>query len=105
MKISKMSGVIALIDVARCPYCRIVYIEDPFDWIQETQMKSEDTIMAFFYGTKDDEQKLYDNLSSFIKSLVQAKPSTAKGKFIKKLSITSTMGIGITINVEELGAA
>jgi large subunit ribosomal protein L1 len=52
-----------------------------------------------------DEQKLYDNLSAFVKSLIQAKPSTAKGKFIKKLSITSTMGIGITINVEELGVA
>lgn len=51
-----------------------------------------------------DEQKLYDNLASFVKSLAQAKPSTAKGKFLKKLSITSTMGIGIAVNLEELGA-
>ncbi|HTM06318.1 MAG TPA: 50S ribosomal protein L1 [Patescibacteria group bacterium] len=52
-----------------------------------------------------DEHKLYDNLTMFIKSLIQAKPSTAKGKFIKKLSITSTMGIGIVVNFEELGVA
>jgi large subunit ribosomal protein L1 len=50
-----------------------------------------------------DVQSLYDNLVAFVRSLVQAKPATAKGKFLKKLSVTSTMGIGITVNVEELG--
>lgn len=50
------------------------------------------------------EQNLYDNLVAFVKSLVQAKPSTAKGKFLKKLSITSTMGIGIAVSLDEIGA-
>jgi large subunit ribosomal protein L1 len=49
-----------------------------------------------------DVQQLYDNLVAFVKTLSQARPSTAKGKFLKKMSITSTMGIGIRIQPEEL---
>lgn len=46
--------------------------------------------------------KLYDNLAAFIKALSQAKPSAAKGKFLKRMSVTSTMGIGIRVYPEEL---
>ena len=47
-------------------------------------------------------QQLHDNLVSFVKALVAAKPAAAKGKYLKKMVISSTMGIGIAINPEEL---
>lgn len=45
--------------------------------------------------------QLQDNFSAFIKSLAQAKPGGAKGKFLKKVSLTSTMGVGIRVNAED----
>lgn len=46
--------------------------------------------------------KLLDNVSAFVKALAQAKPSTAKGKFIKKITVSSTMGPGIQIDADQL---
>ena len=42
------------------------------------------------------------NLEAFIKALVMAKPSAAKGKYLRKLSVSSTMGVGIQMNPDEL---
>ncbi len=47
-------------------------------------------------------EKLLDNLRSLMKSVVASKPSSAKGKFIKKITISSSMGIGISINPDEI---
>lgn len=49
-----------------------------------------------------DAQKLQDNVRAFVKALMSAKPSTSKGKFIKKITISSTMGIGSSVHVDEL---
>lgn len=49
-----------------------------------------------------DVQKLRDNLDALIKAVVASKPTTAKGKYLKKVSLSSTMGIGISINSDEL---
>lgn len=49
-----------------------------------------------------DANKLRENLETFVKALVAAKPAAAKGNFVKKLTISSTMGIGLSIAVEEL---
>ena len=43
--------------------------------------------------------KLIESIKSFIESIQKAKPSGAKGTFIKKISISSTMGVGININI------
>ena len=43
--------------------------------------------------------KLIENVNSFIESIQKAKPSGAKGTFIKKISISSTMGVGISVNI------
>lgn len=48
------------------------------------------------------EQALQDNISTFVKSLLAAKPSSSKGKFIKKMVLSSTMGPGVRIHIDEL---
>jgi large subunit ribosomal protein L1 len=49
-----------------------------------------------------DVEKLYQNLIAFLKALAVAKPAGSKGKFIQKATISSTMGVGIPINPEEI---
>ena len=47
-----------------------------------------------------DEAKLVENVRAFVDSVAKAKPSGAKGTYMKKIAISSTMGPGVTINVE-----
>ena len=44
-------------------------------------------------------EKITENINSFIDAVQKARPSGAKGTFIKKISISSTMGAGININI------
>ena len=46
--------------------------------------------------------QLAENLSSFLKTLAASKPATSKGTFLKKVTIASTMGVGIPLAVGEL---
>lgn len=50
-----------------------------------------------------DTQKLINNAKAVVDSVLKAKPSTSKGRYLKKISISSTMGPGITIDVASLG--
>jgi large subunit ribosomal protein L1 len=43
-------------------------------------------------------QKLIDNATTVISSVVRAKPSAAKGKYIKGITLSSTMGPGIALD-------
>jgi len=43
-------------------------------------------------------QKLIDNATTVIASVVRAKPSAAKGKYIKGITLSSTMGPGIALD-------
>jgi len=43
--------------------------------------------------------KLIENVNSFVDAIQRARPSGAKGTFIKKVSISSTMGVGINVNI------
>ena len=45
-----------------------------------------------------DPQKLVDNAITVITSVVKAKPSAAKGKYIKGVTLSSTMGPGIQLD-------
>ena len=44
-------------------------------------------------------EKITENINSFIDAVQKARPSGAKGTFIKKISISSTMGACININM------
>ena len=50
-----------------------------------------------------DTNKLLDNAKAVIESIEKAKPSASKGKYLKKISISSTMGPGIPIDITSLG--
>ena len=44
-------------------------------------------------------EKITENVKSFIEAVQRARPSGAKGTFIKKVSLSSTMGAGLIINI------
>lgn len=44
-----------------------------------------------------DAAKLQENVLSLMDALMKAKPSTAKGTYLKKISLSSTMGPGVTV--------
>src|SRR5467141_1922785 len=51
-----------------------------------------------------DGAKLAENAHAVIEAVVKAKPAAAKGKYVKKITMTSTMGPGITIDLTEVEA-
>jgi large subunit ribosomal protein L1 len=46
-----------------------------------------------------DEKKLAENLRAFVEAVNKAKPSGAKGTFLKKVSVSSTMGPGVSVDL------
>jgi large subunit ribosomal protein L1 len=48
------------------------------------------------------EEALIENIKTFVDALVKAKPATAKGQYIKSLSVCSTMGAGIKLDHQAL---
>lgn len=46
-----------------------------------------------------DEAKLVENVRAFVTAVNKAKPAGAKGAYMKKISLTSTMGPGVSIDV------
>ncbi|MBI2848855.1 MAG: 50S ribosomal protein L1 [Chloroflexi bacterium] len=46
-----------------------------------------------------EEKKLLENLSTLVDAVVKAKPSGAKGQYIREISLSSSMGPGITLDL------
>jgi large subunit ribosomal protein L1 len=46
-----------------------------------------------------DEAKLVENIRAFVEAVSRAKPAGAKGTYMKKVSISSTMGPGVSVDV------
>lgn len=51
------------------------------------------------------EADLKENFTAFMDAIIKGKPSGAKGKFVKKLSVSSTMGPGVKIDLTEVAGA
>jgi large subunit ribosomal protein L1 len=45
-----------------------------------------------------EEQKLYDNAKAVLESILKAKPSSSKGKYVRSVSVSTTMGPGIKMD-------
>ena len=50
-----------------------------------------------------DDGKVSKNLTALVEELKRLKPASAKGEYIKGISISSTMGPGLKLNISELG--
>ncbi|MBR9844075.1 MAG: 50S ribosomal protein L1 [Rhodobacteraceae bacterium] len=51
-----------------------------------------------------DEGKLVENVRAFMEAVLKAKPAGAKGAYVKKIALSSTMGPGVTIDVDNAAA-
>jgi len=68
----------------------------------EVQFKAEKggVVHAGVGKASFDEAKLAENVSAFIDAVAKARPSGAKGAYMKKIVLTSTMGPGVTLDVD-----
>jgi large subunit ribosomal protein L1 len=46
-------------------------------------------------------EKLLENLEALVRAVRASKPPSSKGKFIKKISVSSTMGVGVALSADE----
>jgi large subunit ribosomal protein L1 len=60
-------------------------------------------IVHFSFGKVSLEPaKLQENLRVFVEALAKTKPATSKGRYLQRMTLSSTMGVGITINPEDV---
>jgi large subunit ribosomal protein L1 len=67
----------------------------------EVQFKAEKAgvVHAGIGKASFDAGKLAENVRAFVVAVQKARPAGAKGTYVKKISISSTMGAGVTIDV------
>ncbi len=67
----------------------------------EVQFKAEKAgvVHAGIGKASFDEGKLVENVRAFVEAVQKAKPSGAKGAYMKKIALSSTMGPGVSIDV------
>jgi large subunit ribosomal protein L1 len=51
-----------------------------------------------------DADKLQGNLAALIDALNKAKPATSKGLYLRKVAVSSTMGVGVRVDTQSIGA-
>lgn len=51
------------------------------------------------------EEQIRQNLDAFLAAILKAKPSGAKGTYVKKAALTSTMGPGVRFDASEIGSS
>ena len=68
----------------------------------EVQFKAEKggVVHAGVGKASFDEAKLVENVRAFVSAVAKAKPTGAKGAYMKKINLSSTMGPGITVDVD-----
>jgi large subunit ribosomal protein L1 len=68
----------------------------------EVQFKAEKggVVHAGVGKASFDEAKLVENIRAFVGAVSKARPAGAKGSYMKKINLTSTMGPGVSVNVD-----
>jgi large subunit ribosomal protein L1 len=51
-----------------------------------------------------DDEKLVGNLRALIEALNKAKPATSKGIYLRKVAVSSTMGVGVRVETGSIAA-
>ena len=51
-----------------------------------------------------DSDKLKENLSALVDALAKAKPASSKGVYLRKIAVSSTMGVGVRVDTQSLSA-
>ena len=69
----------------------------------EVQFKAEKggVVHAGIGKLSFDEGKLVENVRAFVGAVAKAKPTGSKGTYMKKINLTSTMGPGVSVSVED----
>lgn len=47
-------------------------------------------------------EQLNDNFNTLMDAIIKAKPSSAKGQYLRSVTVTSTMGPGVKVNAAKL---
>jgi large subunit ribosomal protein L1 len=51
------------------------------------------------------DRALVENVKAFVEAVVRSKPTGAKGTYVKKISLSSSQGVGVKIDASSVGAA
>lgn len=52
-----------------------------------------------------DSEKLLDNARAFVDAIQKSRPTGAKGTYVRKVAVSSTMGPGVKVDISTIGAA
>jgi large subunit ribosomal protein L1 len=74
-------------------------IEDAKGGAVEFRAEKAGVIHAGVGKASFDEKALLENVRTFLNAVIKSKPSGAKGTFVKKIALSSTMGPGVIIDV------
>ena len=74
-------------------------VEDVKKGRVEFRTDSYGNIHALVGKVSFDEKKLIENLNTIVRVIVKSKPVAVKGNFVKNISISSTMGPGIKVDI------
>ena len=77
-------------------------IEDVKKGRIEFRTDSYGNVHAIIGKASFDAAKLVENLDAFMNVIIKSKPTTVKGQFIKNVSVSSTLGPGIKIDINTL---
>src|SRR6202142_4699407 len=79
-------------------------IKDAKGGAVEFRVEKAGVVQAGVGKASFEETALVQNVRTFIDSVVKARPSGAKGTYLKKISLSSTMGPGVKVALASLGA-
>ena len=80
-------------------------IKDAKGGAVEYRVEKAGVVQAGIGKASFSEDAIVQNVKAFVDSVVKAKPTGAKGTYMKKISISSTMGPGVKVTLPSVGAA